>query len=250
MKITVMTPTIRKSGVDLLTKCLVNQTFDMSQVEWIISTNRFDIWTQSAILPCETIMLNDPPKGNYFYALNRSWNNIFREARGELLISIVDLTWISPDCLERFWTHYQLNSKAIISGVGHQYDQIINNKPEHEIWHDPRARLDQGTFYEVGHLEIEWCCTSIPKRAVYDVGGLDEEFDKYAVVSEKEINFRMTKVGYKCYLDQNIEYRALWHPRLAKDEIWDKKYHESQEYYNKCVMEIIEGKRLKLNYVI
>ena len=250
MKISIVTPTVRKGGVDILTKCLQKQTFPHSEFEWIISSPKpFDVWTQDARLPCHVILIKEKPlpKPEWHYGLNHAWNRMFRECKGELIVSIVDLTWVAPDCLERFWNHYIINPKACISGIGHQYDQVIDLKPEHLIWQDPRARTDQGSFYEVMPTEIELCCTSFPRQAVLDVGGIDEEWDKYAALSEKEFMLRCQKAGYQLFLDQTQEYRAIHHGRLTKE--WDKRYFAGTEYYDWCVKEILDGRRLKLDYV-
>ena len=70
MKISVITVTARKGGVDILTKCLANQSF--TDFEWIIVTPRNDIWTQPATLSCPTILIKDPPKqSDDFYCLNK-----------------------------------------------------------------------------------------------------------------------------------------------------------------------------------
>ena len=246
-KISVITPTVRHGGLDLLTPCLNRQTF--KDFEWIVATNRFDIWSTDGVKinPKLTLMWSKPKREGDYYSLNKDWNMTFNQARGELIVSIVDLTWIAPDCLEKFWNHYEANPKACISGIGHQYKEVVNGKPEVCVWRDPRDRTDQGTFYRTGHLEIELCCTSFPKQAVVDVGGIDPEFDKYAALSEKDMLHRMTKVGYECYLDQTQEYRALHHERLSSE--WEARYQESVKYYNQCATEVIDGKRLKLNYL-
>jgi GT2 family glycosyltransferase len=104
--------------------------------------------------------------------------------------------------------------------------------------------MDQGSWYEINPVDFELCVASIPRQAILDVGGVDEEFDKFAALSEKEMCLRIDKLGYKFYLDQSLEYRALHHERLTKD--WDERYNKGLEYYAKCIHEIGEGKRLCL----
>lgn len=221
----------------IVEKCLKRQT--MKDFEWLVgSPEDYGFGT----------FVKEPPKrkGDY-YNLNKCWNSLFRQSKGQLIISIVDGLWFPPDTLEKLWNHYLVNPKSCITTIGHQYDKIENGKPEHMVWRDPRARTDLGTFYEVGHSEMELCIASFPRQAVIDVGGVDEEFDRFAALSEKEMMARMYKAGYKTYVDQSIEYRAIHHPRL--NEEWDKRYQAGWPYYEKCMKEIEEGKRLHLDFL-
>lgn len=249
MKISVVTPTCRPEGIPILEKCLKRQTFQ--DFEWVIvcPTKCIDsIERNMGDLNVDITILEEPPKrdGDY-YSINKAWNHAFKEAQGELIVNIVDWLWFPPDVLDKLWFYYQNDSKRCVTCVGHQYNEMVNGKPENQVWTDPRVRLDQGSFYEVGPREMELCLASFPKQMVYDVGGIDEEYDKYAALSEKEMMARAERCGYKFFLDQSTEYRAFQHPRLTKE--WDKRYEAGIEYYKRCLQEIAEEKRLKLNYI-
>lgn len=233
-KISVVTPSIREGGLDMVKKCLDRQTH--KDFEWIVVTPYK--YTHAIIIP-------EPEKGNDHYNLNKCWNLMFKKASGDLIVSIVDLMWFAPDTLEKLWFHYQSNPLSCVGGIGHQYSRVENGKPEGLVWTDPRVKSE--TFYQTEPLHYELCLSSIPLKAIKDVGGADEEFDKYAAMSEKELCMRIAKLGYTFHIDQSIEYRALQHPRLTKE--WDDKYFAGQPYFQKCIEEIESGKRLKLNYV-
>jgi glycosyltransferase involved in cell wall biosynthesis len=252
VRISVVTPSVRPEGLDIVKRSLDKQTF--RDFEWIVVA---PFWDKPETLPSgirtcsvtEIIKLPDPPRNkDDNYGLNKAWNAAFKVAKGELIISFVDMTWIPPDALQNFWYHYQDNPKSLVGGVGNQYAEVQNGKPEIMIWKDPRMRMDQGSFYEINPIDLEFCLTSVPKQAIFDIGGWDEAWDKYAALSEKEACLRMDKLGYKFYLDQSIEYRALTHPRLTKD--WEERYRAGCKYMEKCIHEINEGIRLKLNYVV
>jgi len=233
MKISIVTPSIRKGGLDIVKQCLDRQTF--REWEWIVITPYK--YKKATWIP-------EPKKrpGDY-YNLNKAWNLGWAKASGELILSIVDLIWFPPDTLERFWIHYKFGPKrALVGAIGHQYDKLVKGKPEHKVWEDPRARTDFGTFYEIKPIDLELCLASIPRQAILDVGGIDEEFDKYAALSEKEMCIRMDKLGYTFWLDQTLEYRAIQHPRLSKE--WDEKYQAGIGYFNQCLEELVSGKRL------
>jgi hypothetical protein len=173
-------------------------------------------------------------------------NEALRNSKGELIISYQDMIEIRPDTLERFWGHYVDNPKSCVGAVGDQYTFF---EPPIKVWVDPRRRLDQGTFYEIFENDLEYTLAAIPRKAIYEVGGFDEIYDNYAAIGEKELNARIYKAGYKFYLDQSIEYKALHHPRLNGKEEWDKHYFAGCLVYEKHLREIKEGKRLKLNFL-
>lgn len=235
--ISIVTPSVRAEGLEVVKKCLNKQTF--TDYEWIV-VSPFEYK--------EVVWIPEPEKRPLdHYNLNKAWNLAFKKAKGDLIVSIVDMTWFPADTLERFWTHYQNNPIACVGGVGHQYAEMKDGKPETLYWQDPRIRQDQGTFYEVNPIDLELCCTSLPKKGIFEAGGMDEEWDKYAAISEKELCVRMGVLGYKFYLDQSIEYRALWHPRLTPE--WDERYKQGSQYWKQCIDEINSGKRLKLEYL-
>lgn len=239
MKISVVTVSVRPEMLDVVKKCLARQTLD--SFEWIVGSP-FDYK--------DAIWVADPPmrEGDY-YRLNGAWNACIRKAKGQLFVSIVDGLWFPPDTLERLWDDYQKNKESCVTCIGHQYDQLINGKPEHLVWRDPRARLDQGSYYEVGPREMELCIASIPTKGLYEVGGFDEEYDRGCAVSEKELCYRLDKLGYKFYIDQNIEYRAIQHPRIGGHEKWDAGYERACVLLDQHLPAIADGSRLKLNYI-
>ena len=244
MKISVVTPTIREDGLGIVKTCLDRQVF--KDFEWLVVSPSWDhLW-----LIIDKDNYNHVPepakRDGDNYALNKAWNAAFRQAKGDLIVSIVDLLWFPPDVLEKLWNHYQTNPFSCIGGIGHQYNQVVNGKPETMVWRDPRMR--EQSFYEVSPMDYELCLASIPRKAILGVGGVEEEFDKYAALSEKEMCMRIVRLGYKFFIDQTIEYRAIKHDRLTKD--WDERYQKGIVYFNECLKSIQEGKRLKLDHLV
>ena len=233
MKISVITPTIRPEGVDIIRKCLNRQDFE--DYEWIVASpfeyKDCDLW------------LKDPPKEkDDFWCLCKAWNQAYAHAKGELVVNIQDKIWFDHDLLSRFWFHYQNNPKALVGALGHQYSDVDENgKPQTVVWTDPRWRGDI-SFQEVPPSEMEMTVCSIPKQALFDCGGIDEEYDKVNGAQEKEMCFRLRKLGYEFYLDHSIEYRALYHGRLTEN--WDKVYKEkTTPLFLKHMIELENNKR-------
>jgi len=250
LKISVVTPSIRPEFLPIVGKCLSRQLF--CSFEWLIGApqNLFTTIDREIGHDYDFKLVPEPEKkeGDY-YNLNKCWNSLFKKAKGELIVNIVDGLWFPPDTLEKLWIHYQTNPKSCVTTIGHQYDKVENGKPEHMFWRDPRARSDLGSFYEVRETEMELCLASFPKQAVIDIGGFDEEYDKGAACSEKEAMLRIYNAGYKLFIDQSIEYRAIGHPRIGGNEEWDKHYNIACELLFKHRKEIAEGRRLKLDYI-
>lgn len=253
-RISCITPSIRPEMLEMVGKCLEKQTFSKSNFEWIIVVPNKNIgYRTEELIDFEQInghWLVEPVKREGdFYNLNKAWNTAFKKVKGELVISIVDGLWFPKDTLQRFWEHYENNPRACISGVGHQYQEVSNGKPEVLVWRDPRFRMDYGSFWEINPIDCELCCTSIPKQAILDVGGVDEEYDRGAACSEKEMCLRMDKAGYRFFIDSSIEYRAIYHPRIGGKEEWDKHYDIACDLLAKHIHEINNGTRLKLDFI-
>ena len=253
MKISVITPSVRPENLKIIAKCLMRQ--DFKEWEWLIISPKLanlsflpkmGLYAPSLTNPegvgCFRLLADPEKREGDFYRLCGAWNRGFNEAKGELIISIQDGIWFPPDMLSRLWTHYQNNPKGLVTAIGHQYDQIDKlGKPTNLMWQDPRARMDQGSFYEVAPSEMEFAVCSVPKQALIGCGGIDEEYDKGAAVGEKEMCFRLDKLGYKFYIDQTIEYRAIHHPRLTKD--WDEKYKISSAIFIEHMRQLDENQR-------
>jgi hypothetical protein len=223
MNISVIIPSIRDTSLN--EKCLSKQTFA-----------DFEVIIQRPSRPL--------PEGN-FYDLNHDYNLAIKKSKGELIISYQDQIQIPPDTLSRFWEHYKMKPNAIVGAVGDQYATL---DPPVKVWVDPRKRTDQGTFYECNENDVEYSLCSIPRKALFDVGGFDEDnYDRGAAVGEKELNARMYKAGYKFYLDQSIIYKAIKHPRMTED--WDKYYQIASELYSKHLMEIENGTREPIDFL-
>ena len=246
-RISIVSPTVRPGLIGIVKKCLARQTF--RDFEWLVCTPKPDEMAKEigdAVI--DVTILEDPPKkeGDY-YTLNAGWNNGIKHARGELFVTIQDGLWFDPNLLQNLWDHYHDKPKSCVTAIGNQYDQMKNGKPENCVWHDPRVTMKPETYYQVAPNEMEFCLASVPMIGLYEVGGFDETFDKYAALGEKELCYRLLRRNYSFWIDKSIEYRAIHHPRL-NDE-WDERYNKGCEYFATCLQEISAEKRVKLNYL-
>jgi len=231
MKVSIITPTIRLKGLNILKECLSKQTF--KDAEWLIGSP-FDPKIKRAI------WVKDDFKEGLWH-LNRIYNKLIQTAKGELIISLQDFVWISPTGLEQFWNDYQ-KTKGVISGVGDQYERLNKwGKPEIKIWADPRKRSDEGSFYECEWVDGEWNWCAVSHEALVKIGGFDEEMDfRCRGVDAFETNERLQEIGYKFYLDQHNESFTLRHGRenYGGEEAWQKSHGLFNGEYQKRKKEL------------
>jgi hypothetical protein len=231
MKISVVTPSIRPEGLKIVEKALKNQTF--KDYEWLVNSDKYE---------------------GGFWGLNRAYNDLFRKAKGELIVTLQDWIYVDPEGLQKFWDAYEAYPKAVVSGVGDQYETTDKwGKPQIKIWSDPRKRMDQGSFYECYPNDAEWNWCAIPKKLLYDVGGMDEELDFLGYGGDQlQVGERLDAIGVKFYLDQTNESYTIRHDRssFGGQENWDKNHVLFNGKYEKRKIDLVkEGKWPKLSYL-
>jgi len=189
IKISVITPSIRPKGLEIVRECLLNQTF--KDFEWLVDIN----WTGK-------------------HDLNASFNRLIKRANGELVIFLQDYIKIAPEGLQRFWEAYQRETKLYTAPVG---------KSKKEDYSDVIWDWRKNNYSEVGGTfwEIDWACA--PKRILYDIGGFDETLDQYWSCDNVNIGYRLQLKGYKF---ENIDNPAVAFDHDAFEEHpFRKDYH-------------------------
>ncbi len=223
--ISVITPTVRPEGLVLVAKALKRQTY--KDFEWIVmlaeniaTPDSKHAKTLKAVEDVQKLKyMWDPPKkkGDY-WAIYKAYNKAVRRAKGDLIISLQDYTYIKPDALEKMWYHYTQEPKTIITGVGNKY---VNDEFVVQTWKDPRERDDQGSFYGCFFNDIEINFASFPKAAFYAVGGFDESLDKWSSACGLDVLARLDMLGgWDFKIDQTNKSYSLEHGRIAN---WEEK---------------------------
>jgi len=230
--LSVITCSNRPDKLKLAQDSLSKQTY--KDFEWLVV---------SPVDPKVGKWVKDPPKGkNDLYCLNKAVNAGIKASTGDLLVLLQDSIWIQPDALEKFAFHFKTNPEAFVSGVGDQYDQLDDNgKPCHKVWLDPRKRSDMGSYYECLPQDWETNFCSLPRKAIYDVGGWDEEMDIYYAWDNVAVAIRLVQFGYKPYLDQTNESFTLKHGRSAD---WDENV-----WSNHDIAGFLKTRPIKLEYL-
>lgn len=240
-KITVVTPTIRREGLDIVAKSLQNQTF--KDFQWLVCSP-FDYEIPEGI---SGMHLKDAFVENEggFWGLNRAYNWLFACSEGDLIVTLQDWIYIPPDGLQKFWDVHEKFPDFVVSGVGDQYERVNKyGKPEVKIWSDPRKNERFGSFYECFPNDCEWNWAMIPKKHIAAVGGMDEELDFRGYGGDQlQIVERMDALGIKFYLDQSNESFTIRHGRgdFGGQQSWDGNHVVFNGEYDKRKKELIES---------
>lgn len=212
--ITIITPTIRKEGLEIVKKGLDRST--IAYDEWLIGSP-FD--------PGMGTWVKDDFTGGY-WTLNRALNKLIKQAKGDLIISIQDHTFFMPESLSKFLFYYEKDPKSIISGIGDKYESVIPRGKK--VWTDVRRGLTSG-FGTCPFYLIEGNFCSIPKEAFYSVGGFDEslDFKGFGLDFYSLLDRLSIKNEYRFYIDDTNESASETHGRVDN---WNKDNITSYEY--------------------
>lgn len=237
-RVSIITPTVRPAGLVTNARGLLNQSLPID--EWIIVTPQVKM-AQTFIgkfdLPIR-IMSEPEKKEGDVYTLNKALNEAVRTTAGDVIVEIQDYIWIPPDAIERLVALYEKMGDAWqITGVGDQYKGIDKyGRPTGAVWTDPRKKYPHktGETYPEA-IEENFCLYT--RKALYDVGGWDEELDKGFAMNNTSVVERMADLGYRFYLDQSLEIRGLQHGRL---DDWDKN-HAMNGLYIERKQQLVEN---------
>lgn len=217
--ISILTPSIDKSRLAIVAKAIQNQTHE--DWEWLIGS-KFDPEIEFAT------WIKDDFEGGY-WTLNRIYNRLFEQARGELVVSWQDNIYTPPASLEAFWDDYiATEASALISGVGDQYSEVdAFLRPTQKCWSDPRKTNKYGSFYECSWNDVEWNWAAIPKDLFWAVGGMDEQLDFLGYGGDQlQVCDRLNDFGARFYLNQANESYTYRHDRSAHggQKEWDSNH--------------------------
>jgi len=242
MKITILSPTVRPKGLYVTASAVSRQ--DFRDFEWLVGSPFVPELETDNIPNYKWV---EDGFGGGLWSLNRVMNKMLKEAKGEIIVSLQDWIWVPPDGLQKFVDAFaDLHSQgieAIVSGVGDQYEKMGKFKPEVKIWSDPRKNLNNGSFYEVFPNDIEWNYCAVSRKAIFDIGGFDEEMDfRCRGVDAIQVMERLDAVGYKSYIDQANESYTIRHGRedYGGEEEWNKTHGLFNGQYEKRKKQLVE----------
>lgn len=179
MRISILTPTIRgKEGLAPNAESIASFNFNPNEFEWITEESDGSV-----------------------HDLNAAFNRMLKKAKGELIVFMEDYTKATTEGLNKFWDGYQKEPNVFWTAPLGKTDDWQNIR-----W-DWRAYQD-ATETTYNCWEIDW--GAAPKKALFEIGGFDEELDKYW--SSDNVN-----VGYRAYLNGYKFKNMFDNPAMAFD---------------------------------
>lgn len=104
-------------------------------------------------------------------------------------------------------------------------------------------------FREAEPVEWELSYCSLPRSVIYDLGGMDEQFDFEGFAWDNTyIGYKARLLGSKVYLDQSNECMGFDHDLWWPNPLKVNRISPS-EYFHKELKEYMAGKPLKLPYL-
>lgn len=242
-KVSILTPTVRIDGLDVVQESLEQQTF--KDFEWLIGSKEDPKRSNSH-------WIRDDFTGG-FWSLNRIYNSLFKHSKGDIIVTLQDWISIPPDGIEKFVTAVE-ETGGVVSGVGDQYESIDEmGIPQVRVWADPRKTDKHGSFYEIFPNDAEWNWCAFPKKLIFEIGGMDERLDYLGFGGDQfQVGERWDDVGVKFYIDQTNESFTVRHDRSAHggQKNWDGNHVLFNGAYNKRKQELIQqGKWPRLDYL-
>lgn len=245
----------RYGGLDILKANLKRQTiqdFELVFVDGLYDKRKDEVKNYFDGFNLKHISDAHISKEGFYSKLARCDNLGFKNCDGELIILLQDYIYIPSYGFEKFYEISEMeNHKALLTGVGHQYEyptkeQIVNkeglitvfekefiDKPTNKFWNDPR--YGHGGFIRPAQpVEWEMNWAAIPRSVIYDLGGMDEEYDRQGFAWDNtNIAQRAFFLGYPIILDNTNECYGfahdIWWPNpLKENRISPANYHFEQ----------------------
>lgn len=173
MKITVVTPSIRPEGLEVVHDTLAKQSF------------RDFEWVQKLSVP--------GPTSDLCFQMNQA----LAQAKGELIVFLQDYITIPPNGLERMWEMYVKHPNTCFTApVGKVTDLSDPYAPVTWDWRR-YSQNHQDITYE--RWEIDW--GSAPRIALERAGGFEERYDEGFGWENVDLAYRLQKLGYDFKVD-------------------------------------------------
>lgn len=249
MRVSIVYPTARFGGLDILYDNLTRQTYQDFECIVVDELKR----SKDLFIIPKTKIIDAPEKTpGMYWNLDKSLNHAIRQTHGDLIVLLNDFIWLPDDALERLVRVHDEDKPCLVTGVGHQYlidkPEDFNPEGRYAIWSkypgkptgervftDPRVKGKGVYVCTPVEWEGNWACFA--KEIWQKIGGFDEEFD--AGWGYDNVNFaeRAQLAGYNTFLDLENECFGYSHIRIfgeqkARDTapnnqpMWYKKYQE------------------------
>lgn len=175
---------------------------------------------------------------------NQSMNRLIRKCTGELVVFIQDYIWIPPTGIQQFVDLYKKNKmRCYTAPVGKTVDNLpidVDNPTIIWDWRKDRSLNEECNFME---WEIDYA--ACPLKMLYDIGGFDEELDRFWGFDNVSLGSRLVDNGYHIH---NVPYNkavAYNHNLFIKHPYQPLR---NPDFFNSRLSDIIQGE-VKVSYL-
>jgi len=258
-KVSVITPTYRVGGLDVALHSLKNQT--MKSLEWVLVDELYGerrglVERLSAETGVEIVHV--PPMSIGRPSFSTMWNTAFVHARGELVYTMDDYTWLPPDTLQRHWDAYERSGgAATLTGPVDEVEfpeakwppplmegkRFLHGEPDYySVFKEPAGEIfpskmkilrrdgrwgaweeDAGGFLPQGTLKV-YVNASLPLDIAVALNGFDVGYDGGDGYRDQDLFARAEIYGHKFLFDPECSIYHMEHggafPRVFKSWTW------------------------------
>lgn len=223
MRISVITPSIRPSGLAVVFEALKAQKF--TDFEW---------------LPRLSLPGHEP---DLCYQMNAA----LREAKGELIVFLQDWIRISPDGLGMMWNKFMEDPKSCWTAPVGKVVSMTEMNDKGVKW-DWRPHWKHRENIPFDHWEIDW--GSMPREALADArlkSGqfFDEQYDSGFGWENVDLAYRLERRGWKFKVDPDNKAIAFDHDghephpfrHKPNDRLWYRQKEVIDLFYDQTDVE-------------
>lgn len=259
-KVSVIYPTARYGGLDILHESMKHQTFRDFEVLVVDELHREEVILDLGYKYVE------PPitRPGMWWNLDASLNKAIRQAKGDLIVQLNDYVYVPQDGIQKFVDRHMQEPQGLISGVSDQFKSPPIDDPHglYSVWSswpgvpsgekvfsDPRKESNNKGFYLTIPLLWEGNWGIYSKQAWRDIGGYDEYQDHFWGYDNVSFAERAQFAGYHTFLDTENEVFCWSHIKLFDEQNRRDKAPNGQEYYSRVSRGWYKGlEPWKLNY--
>lgn len=159
---------------------------------------------------------------------NAVMNKMLRRAQGELIVSLQDFIEIPDDGLEKFWNAHKEEACFYTAPV------VKEGSKDWRFYREEGCKFDE--------WEIDW--GSAPLEALKEIGGFDEELDKYWGFDNVNVGLRADMANYKIKVLNDNVANVIDHDKIIHHPYRDRM---SPGFHNHRLNKIKNG--LKIDYL-
>lgn len=242
--ISIVYPTCRLGGIDILKDNLDRQTF--KDFEIVIGDELYDSRAKLVKWYLSKYKVKhfkpQPPKPGYVWNLNSCYNEMVKMCEGTFIVSLQDFICISARGLERFWDMHKLHPMALITGVGHKaknpekieiQDPLLTfdtiTKPTGISETDERMMFREGLHEQnYSYFELNWA--SFPTGYYFD-----ESMDQF-YGGDNAVFALQTKLPV--FVDRSNECVGYNQALFGRPHDWEEKHQNKEGRLNKRIWDL------------